>query len=243
MSHKVWRERAGFGDLRSVIDPADASGSKNAYIDLVQKTALDRHFPIGRKDVVLDFGCGVGRFTDWLEARAAAVIGIDAVSEMIDAARRLHPNSKCRWMTYSDERLPLNDSAVDRILSVWVLQHVLDDIRLSELVSEFARVLKPGGAVAIIEQVAPTNRRSTAGYIEQRNLHDYDRAFRAAGFEVEFSQAIRSPSRVANGILMLRPTKAVVRALAASTLALAPRLAATAAYSDQLMVFRKSEAS
>lgn len=241
MSDQIWRERAGFGDFRSVIDPADSSGSKNRYIDLVQKTALERHFHVDSQDVVLDFGCGVGRFTDWLEARAATVIGIDAAPEMVDAARRLHPASRCHWLTLSGERLPLEDASIDRILSVWVLQHVLDDARLASLISEFERVLKPRGAIALIEQVVPGHRTSVSGYIEQRPAHSYEDAFGAAGFHIERSQPVRTPSRIANAILRLRPPGGVVRIMAASTLAMAGRLSSTAAYSDQLMIFSKPD--
>jgi ubiquinone/menaquinone biosynthesis C-methylase UbiE len=240
MTDDVWRKRARFGDLRSVMDPADASGSKNMYIDLVQKNALERHFHIGAQDTVLDFGCGVGRFTDWLEARAHTVIGIDASPEMVAAARRLHPGSRCQWLTSADERLPLADASVDRILSVWVLQHVLDNARLEELIAEFSRVLKPGGATATIEQVDPAGRTSVPGYIEQRNARDYEKAFRAAGFRVDRSQPIRVPSRAVNAILRLRLPRAAVRLMAASA---STRRASKATYVDQLMVFIKPDAT
>lgn len=240
MSTPVWRERAGFRDLRSVIDPADPNGNKNRYIDMLQKLALGRSFAISHQDVVLDFGCGVGRFTDWLEKRAGHVIGMDAVPEMVAVARELHPRSRCEWMTYSGARLPLDDSTVDRILSVWVLQHVLDDDQLRRLIDEFARVLRPDGTVALIEQVIPGTGKLVEGYVHQRTVAEYANAFEGGGFKVSLSRPIRAPWRIASAAVR-RPVPAIgLRVLAEATLMRAQSLSNNAPYLDQLMIFRRS---
>jgi SAM-dependent methyltransferase len=237
----VWRERAGYRDLRSVIDPADVNGNKNRYIDLLQKLALGRSFAIGPRDTVLDFGCGIGRFTDWLEKRGGAIIGIDSDSEMIAVARELHPHSRCRWMTYSGQRLPLEDQSVDRILSVWVLQHVLDDANLRQLIADFARVLRPGGAIALIEQVIPGHGNVVPGYIHQRTAGEYHELFKVAGFGERTSRPIRAAWRIAGAVVRRPVPHAALRVLAEATLLRAESLAASASYADQLMVFNRGE--
>jgi SAM-dependent methyltransferase len=237
----VWRERAGYRDLRSVIDPADANGNKNRYIDLLQKSALGRSFEIGRGDVALDFGCGIGRFTDWLEKRAATVIGIDSDSEMIAVARELHPHSRCTWMTYSGDGLPLEDESVDRILSVWVLQHVLDDATLRRLVADFVRVLRPGGSVALIEQVIPGQSSLVPGYIHQRTAKQYQALFGAAGFHLVTSRPIRAAWRIASAVVRRRVPQLALRVLAEATLLRAESLSVKASYADQLMIFSRGE--
>jgi SAM-dependent methyltransferase len=237
----VWHERAGYRDLRSVIDPADVNGNKNRYIDLLQKLALARSFAIGRKDTVLDFGCGIGRFTDWLERRAGAIIGIDSDSEMIAVARELHPQSRCQWMTYSGQRLPLEAQSIDRILSVWVLQHVLDDDNLRQLIADFVRVLRPGGSVAMIEQVIPGHGHVVPGYIHQRAAAEYRELFDAAGFDVSTSRPIRAPWRIASAVVRRPVPHIALRWLAEATLLRAEALTANASYVDQLMVFTRGE--
>lgn len=240
MSEPVWRERAGFRDLRSVIDPADANGRKNTYIDMVQKLALQRSFRIGPDDVVLDFGCGVGRFTEWLEKRSGHVIGIDAVPEMVEVARELHPKSQCKWLTYSGSRLPLDDSSVDRILSVWVLQHMLDDLVLGQLVDEFARILRPRGTVALIEQVVPGSGKLVSGYIHQRTVAEYEHVFKTSGFAVSSSRPIRAPWRIASAAVRRPVPAAGLWVLAGVTLMLARSLSANSPYMDQLMILTRS---
>jgi SAM-dependent methyltransferase len=243
MSDQIWRDRAQYGDLRSVIDPADVNGNKNRYIDLLQKIALDRHFKIDRSDAVLDFGCGVGRFTEWLEERAGSVIAIDSVPEMVEMAKRLHPSSRCTWMTYTGQAIPLDGGSVDRILSVWVLQHVLDEAAFNALLREFARILRPNGSVALIEQVRPKGRGSVPGYVEHRTAEEYESAFSAAGFRVDHSRPIRAPWRIASAALRRPVPKFMLRPLAEATLFLADRLSANAVYLDRLMVFTKAQSS
>jgi ubiquinone/menaquinone biosynthesis C-methylase UbiE len=240
LSEPVWRERAAFRDLRSVIDPADVEGNKNLYIDILHKLALQRNWTLGRDDVVLDFGCGVGRFTEWLEKRSRKVIGLDSMPAMIEAARDLHPRSRCEWMSYGGDRLPLKDCSVDRILSVFVLQHVLDDDSLSTLINEFSRLLRSSGTVALIEQVVPSTDNVVAGYIRQRTVEEYRQVFAASGFEVVRSLPIRASWRYAAAITRRRVPKMMLWATAAATLLRARSLSTTAPYADQLMIFRRA---
>jgi ubiquinone/menaquinone biosynthesis C-methylase UbiE len=242
VSEELWRERAGFDDLRSVLDPADATGNKNKHIDLVQKIALGRNFPLSRKHVVLDFGCGTGRFTEWLGARTATVIGLDLTAEMLLAARRLHSNPRFSWVRYGGGRLPFGDETIDRILSVFVIQHVLDESALRRLIAEFARVMRPNGMIALIEQVQ-ASRVSVPGFIEQRTAKEYSDMFAAAGLREYRSLPIRTSWRVASAIVRRPVPKALIWPLAMASIMVARRPGKRASYSDQLMIFGKLERS
>lgn len=98
-------------------------------------------------DRVLDVGCGTG-----ILARAAAdrvgrsgrVVGVDPNGGMLTVARRL--GREITWDTGVAERLPYADDSFDRVVSQFALMFFTD--RPAAL-SEMARVLAPGGSVAL----------------------------------------------------------------------------------------------
>jgi 2-polyprenyl-6-hydroxyphenyl methylase / 3-demethylubiquinone-9 3-methyltransferase len=93
---------------------------------------------------VLDIGCGGGFIAEEFAALGCRVTGVDPSPVSIDAARA-HATAHGLRIDYrvgSGERLPVPDSAFDLACCCDVLEHVSD---LDRVISETARVLKPGG--------------------------------------------------------------------------------------------------
>jgi 2-polyprenyl-6-hydroxyphenyl methylase/3-demethylubiquinone-9 3-methyltransferase len=93
---------------------------------------------------VLDLGCAGGFMAEAIDARGAAVTGIDPAARAIDAARA-HAAQTGREIAYDTgvgEALPYEDAAFDIVVCVDVLEHVAD---LAQVLAETARVLRPGG--------------------------------------------------------------------------------------------------
>jgi len=116
----------------------------------------------GKSAIVLDLGCGDGRFVEMLLDGGLNIIGVDIPdarpSIEARAAKRPDLDLTLRISYFEDpERIPLPDSSVDVVISNTVFEHILT---LNSTVSELARILKPGGRVytvfplgsAIIEQ-------------------------------------------------------------------------------------------
>jgi ubiquinone/menaquinone biosynthesis C-methylase UbiE len=240
VSIQIWRERARFSDLRSVIDPSDQRGIKNEYIDLIHKMALERYFPIANSDTVLDYGCGIGRFSGWLANQAQFVVGVDVVFEMLGVAcQQLHaPN--LALLCFPAGNLPIRDNCVDKILSVWVLQHVLEDSLLRATIAEFERILKPGGKIALIDQVQQDKRHTVAGYVRQRLVEDYDSIFQSLGFNRVLDMPLRVPSFLTYGVTWGLVPRSWLRLLVPIEWNLAKNLHKRSAYADYLLVFQKS---
>ncbi len=76
-----WTDNAKYDDLRSVIDPGDVAGHKNAYINALQHWVLKDVLGTSRGKYVLDLGCGKGRFRD-LFKQAEVCVGVDSCREM-----------------------------------------------------------------------------------------------------------------------------------------------------------------
>lgn len=93
---------------------------------------------------VLDLGCAGGFMAEAMAARGADVTGIDPAAEAIEAARHHAVSEKLdiRYDVGVGEALPYADASFDAVVCVDVLEHVAD---LGKVLSEVARVLRPGG--------------------------------------------------------------------------------------------------
>jgi SAM-dependent methyltransferase len=65
-----WREHAGLGVLRSVLEPLDADNRKNNYLHSLHTQAVKSILPEIQNLDMLDFGCGTGRFSLLLSEKA-----------------------------------------------------------------------------------------------------------------------------------------------------------------------------
>ncbi|MFZ0832619.1 MAG: methyltransferase domain-containing protein [Mycobacterium sp.] len=105
---------------------------------------------IPRGGVALDVGCGPGNVTAMLADAVGPdglALGLDISEPMLARAVRSSPKPQLGFMRADAQRLPLRDDTVDAIVSIAVLQLVPDP---SAAVAEMARVLRPGGRLAIM---------------------------------------------------------------------------------------------
>ena len=98
-------------------------------------------------DVVVDIGCGIGRLTRALAARAAEVLALDVSSEMLARAQQLNAQlGNVHWLHGDGTTLaPIADSSVDACFSHVVFNHIPDPAITLGYVREMGRVLRPGG--------------------------------------------------------------------------------------------------
>jgi SAM-dependent methyltransferase len=96
--------------------------------------------------LVLDAGCGGGRYSRLLGSRGAKVIGVD-LSAAVDKARSLCDDLPDVQIIQADLLdLPLADAAFDMVYSIGVLHHTPHP-RLA--FSQIASKVKPGGRLAV----------------------------------------------------------------------------------------------
>jgi SAM-dependent methyltransferase len=92
----------------------------------------------------LDAACGTGRYAGYLAARGHRVVGVDRSPDMLDRARARVPQGE--FLLGDLRQLPLPDDAVDIAVCGLALAHVP---ALEPVITEFARVLRPGGHLVI----------------------------------------------------------------------------------------------
>jgi len=97
--------------------------------------------------VVIDVGCGEGRFCRMLAKRGARVTGIDPTVKLIAEARRRQPDAV--FHEAKGEALPVADASMDLVVSYLSLLDIPD---YKAAIHEMRRVLKPGGRCVIANQ-------------------------------------------------------------------------------------------
>jgi SAM-dependent methyltransferase len=142
-------------------DPAAFFAKGAEEIERTLSRAGELGLPVsGRR--ALDFGCGAGRLTRPLAARFDLAVGVDISREMLDLAERDNPVAgRCLFVRNAEPDLavfPPGD--FDLVYSSIVLQHLTPGLIRSYL-TEFARVVRPGGALIVHLPVRP--RRTPRG--------------------------------------------------------------------------------
>jgi ubiquinone/menaquinone biosynthesis C-methylase UbiE len=122
------------------------------YDERVIETVADA-IALDGSQTVADVGTGTGFIAAGLAPRAARVIAIDHSPAMLDVA---HGNFAELGVENVDliegdlARLPLDDDSVDAAVANMVLHHAEDP---PAMLAEMARVVKPGGWVAITDEL------------------------------------------------------------------------------------------
>jgi demethylmenaquinone methyltransferase/2-methoxy-6-polyprenyl-1,4-benzoquinol methylase len=106
--------------------------------------------------VVVDLACGTGDLCRELAAHGARPIGVDLSFGMLAAARTTAP------LLQGDAlRLPLPDGSADAVTCGFALRNFAS---LPPFFAELARVVKPGGRIALLEVAEPPNRLLRFGH-------------------------------------------------------------------------------
>jgi ubiquinone/menaquinone biosynthesis C-methylase UbiE len=114
--------------------------------DPVQRASLEA-LDISASDRLLDVGCGTGAASRAAAEIGASVVGVDLSPKMISEAVTLAGRRENLTFEVADvEHLPFRDGRFTAVLCSNAFHHYPDP---SRAVSEMARVLAPGGRLAI----------------------------------------------------------------------------------------------
>ncbi|MBI4672670.1 MAG: class I SAM-dependent methyltransferase [Chloroflexi bacterium] len=105
----------------------------------VKNNLLNEFLRFEKNDVVLDLGCGNGKFAYWNRDKVATMLAADLAPWFADRARAELP------LLRADLRaLPVRAATLDKVFSIDVLEHLTRD-DIARVLDETRRVLKPGG--------------------------------------------------------------------------------------------------
>jgi ubiquinone/menaquinone biosynthesis C-methylase UbiE len=134
------------------------SGRLSAYHRLTLRTdhrwrLIRRLIPPGAR--ILDAGSGAGEWVAFLHEQGYRAEGLDYSAQLVERARRMYPDLS--WRVGRVQALPYDAGSFDALISWGVIEH--DEAGPAAALSEFGRVLKPGGIVVVTVPVDTERQR------------------------------------------------------------------------------------
>jgi ubiquinone/menaquinone biosynthesis C-methylase UbiE len=101
----------------------------------------------------IDVGCGAGALALALAPLVREVVGVDQVPELLELARERAP-ANAEFVEGDATALGFDDASFDLAGTLRTLHHVR---RPERVLAELARVVRPGGRVLVVDQLAPVD--------------------------------------------------------------------------------------
>lgn len=120
-----------------------AEDGENKVANYLKKFVVDK--------IVLDAGCGTGKFLPSLESTSYKYIGIDLSHNQLKKAKEKSQKNNSVFIRSDLSKIELENNSVDLIISTWVLGTITDINDRNKCLSELKRILKPGGQILLVE--------------------------------------------------------------------------------------------
>jgi ubiquinone/menaquinone biosynthesis C-methylase UbiE len=117
---------------------------------------------------LLDVGCGTGRFLDFVKQAwpRLPAVGLDLSEAYVrEAKRHLRRWSRINLVVGNGESLPVPADSQDAVTSIFMF-HELPPNERRIVFREFARVLKPGGRLVLVDSLQRGNEPEYEGLLE-----------------------------------------------------------------------------
>ena len=176
---EYWERRARQFGARSVLNLGHAESEYQAVTE-AQKRELFPHLTRllrGDERLVVDVGCGPGRFTGALAALTGGrAVGLDIVQAFLDMAP---PDPSVEYRPMAEGTIDLRDGCADVVWICLVLGGI-DGPILSRTTAEATRILRPGGLLFLVEN---TSSNPASEHWAFRSVADYRAMFPSVGLE------------------------------------------------------------
>ena len=121
------------------------------YFDIVSQSILNKD------TIVLDAGCGSGRWSRYISPKVKLIEAIDPSKSIVHAKKNNFDLKNIRFTHAGIENIPFENESFDFIFSLGVLHHIPDT---EEALSELFKKLKNGGSILLYLYYSLDNRRS-----------------------------------------------------------------------------------
>jgi len=164
-----WKKRAKTYGRRSVLNLTHQDEDFDS-VTTRQARQIFPHFKNqlnGSETVILDLGCGVGRFSVKLaECTQCHVIAVDPVKLLLNIAPH---HERVEYRVMESGSLPIPDQSVD-VVWICLVFGAIDEPALTRTICEIHRVLRDSGLLFLVEG---TTEKPSSRYWKFRSLQQY----------------------------------------------------------------------
>jgi len=156
--------------------------------------------PLKKNEKVLEIGCMGGNNIRFFSEKGCVVSGIEVTEDLVSLARsqcNYHAIKNAKIVQGNNQSNPFDDETFDILISVNTLHYEHGSEKINTAISNFWRVLKPGG-VAFIETVGPEHfiyqKATKLDTLSFRSNHEDFRKNDLFGFfsnQLEFKTALQ----------------------------------------------------
>lgn len=205
---------------KNLLQDSNAYYSSNDYYEIFSQAedgenkVRDYLESISNNKIIVDAGCGTGKFLNVLERDSKQYIGIDLSDKQLEKAQEKSIKENSIFINTNLSSIPLEDNSVDLIVSSWVLGTMLDLEERERCLNELKRILKIDGSIILVENAENSefeiirshhldlrtrsynNWIKDHGFKETENINTYfnfqDKATAKECFEVIYGKEIAS---------------------------------------------------
>ena len=128
-------------------------------IDIYWRKKFIRKLNIKTNNIILDVACGTGDISFEIEKKYSTIVtGLDISPNMIKIAKNKSKKrglNKINFIVGDAEDLPMENNSIDKITISYGFRNISN---YDKALSEFYRVLKPGGKLGILEFSSPHSK-------------------------------------------------------------------------------------
>jgi len=140
----------------------------------------------GKKDVVLDAGCGSGRFLSLLSPFVKEIHGIDISEEALKIAKTIKATN-VKIEKGSILKIPYKNGVFDKVICIDVIEHIKND---EKALKEIKRVLKSNGEGVIYFVAGKLNPK--IGHVYTYSVKEIQKLTKKVGLKIEKIKTHRS---------------------------------------------------
>ena len=132
--------------------------------------------------IVLDLGCGSGKYLKLLAPLSKEYYGLDISKQQLKLAKeKARKMSNVKFFNSSAENIPLPDKSVDIVIATWVISAVNGFKRKKKMLDEINRVLKNNGNTYLVENDSKEEFEEIRGH--PKRAENYNKWIIKQGFK------------------------------------------------------------
>ena len=178
-------------DTKNLLKGSKAYYENNDYYEIFS-IAEDGENKVGsyledicKDKIVLDAGCGTGKFLNILEEYSKKYIGIDLSDKQLEKAKVKSKKDTSEFICSNLSKINLESDKVDLIVCSWVLGTIIDITERNKCINELKRLLKSKGTIILIENDENSEFEEIRNRNKDSRTRDYNNWILSNGFTVD----------------------------------------------------------